>query len=272
MNAPATARLAGFGVHIEPGPGEGAETLVMLHGWPDTHRLWDAQLPALTPHFRCVRLTLPGFGSGEPRRAVALAEFTAGLLQVIEAISPGRPVVLLVHDWGALFGYHFVMQHPERVSRLVGVDVGDAASREFIDGLGLRRTLMIFGYQAWLALAWGVGRFARGLADRMTRFMARALHCPTEPGTIHAGMNYPYHITWTGRHGGYRGMRPIEAPCPMLFVYGRRKPLHFHSRGWAERLASRPGCRVVPMEAGHWMMVSQPEAFNRIVTDWLLGR
>jgi len=246
---------------------------VMVHGWPDTLRLWAAQWSAFPPHVRCARLTLPGFGPGEPRRAVTLDELTERLAEVLLLLSPDRPVILMLHDWGCLFGYHLASTRPALVSRIVGVDVGDGASREFVRGLGPKRLAMIFGYQAWLALAWALGRVWRSPADGMTRAMARWLRCPTAPAQIHAGMNYPYHLTWTGRHGGYRHLRaPRPGTHPMLFVYGRRKPLNFHTRAWAEAVAAQPGGRVAAMEAGHWMMVSQPEAFNRLVLDWLQAR
>ena len=29
----------------------------------------------------------------------------------------GQPVVLMVHDWGCVYGYHFAMTHPERVGK-----------------------------------------------------------------------------------------------------------------------------------------------------------
>lgn len=258
-----TQRIAGFDVYIE---GEGAETLVMLHGWPDTWRLWDAQMPALLPHYRCVRLTLPGFAGGEPARAVPLAQLIDGLRQVVEAVSPGRPVILMLHDWGCLFGYQFVMEHPALISRLIGVDIGDATSKRFIKYLSAKQKAMIFGYQAWLAQAWFIGG---GIGTRMTRWMARQLRCPTDPQQIHVGMNYPYFITWTGTHGSYRGLKAFEPPCPMLFIYGGRKPVPFHTPDWAERLAATPGSRVVRMNAGHWMMVQQPEVFNAALLDWL---
>lgn len=265
MNPP--QRIAGFDVHIE---GEGSETLVMLHGWPDTWRLWDAQMPVLRPHYRCVRLTLPGFEPGQPARAVPLAELITGLRQVVETVSPGQPVILMLHDWGCLFGYQFVMEHPSLISRLIGLDIGDAASQHFVQFLSARQKAMIFGYQARLALAWFIGGDVRkGLGTRMTRWMARQLRCRTDPQHIHVGMNYPYFITWTGRHGSYRGLQAFEPPCPMLFVYGRRKPVPFHTPGWAERVAARPGSRVVPMDAGHWMMVQQPQLFNATLMDWL---
>ena len=57
--------------------------------------------------------------------------------------------------------------------------------------------------------------------------------------------------------------------CPMFFIYGRRKPLMFHARSWAEALGKREGNRVVPFDTGHWVMTSQPERFNQVVGDWL---
>jgi hypothetical protein len=55
----------------------------------------------------------------------------------------------------------------------------------------------------------------------------------------------------------------------MLYVHGTRKPFGFHSPEWAQALAARPDCRVVPMRTGHWVMLDQPEAFNVALLDWL---
>jgi pimeloyl-ACP methyl ester carboxylesterase len=125
---------------------------------------------------------------------------------------------------------------------------------------------MVFGYQAWLALAWRIGGT---LGDTMTRKMARALHCRTDPALIHAGMCYPYDITWTGSHGGYRHAVRFAPQWPMLYIYGRRKPFQLQSEAWLEALQARPGCQVVAFETGHWIMKSRPLEFNRAVADWL---
>jgi len=50
-------------VHIE---GQGEETIVMIHGWPDTHTIWDNQVAALSDNYRCVRFTLPGYALENP--------------------------------------------------------------------------------------------------------------------------------------------------------------------------------------------------------------
>ncbi len=264
--APSAASLLqvdGLDVHVE---GEGEHALVMLHGWPDTYRLWDGQSAFFKSDYRCVRFTLPGFDVAQPRRAYSLDATLDHIHRVVEAVSPGRPVVLMLHDWGCLFGYQYAMRHPGRVSRIVGVDIGDAGSRSHTRSLSLKAKLMAAGYQLWLAAAWRIGG---ALGDRMTLGMTRALKVPADPRFISAKANFPYDIAWTGSHGSYKQVRPFEPPCPLLFVYGTRKPFLFHSPAWAEAQASKPGNRVVALQAGHWVMKDQPREFNDAVSDWL---
>jgi pimeloyl-ACP methyl ester carboxylesterase len=251
-------------VHIE---GEGAETIVMVHGWPDTYRLWDGQVEALKSRYRCVRFTLPGFDRDQPRRAYSLDEVVDRIAAVVDAVSPHDPVTLLLHDWGCAFGYQYVMRHPQRVARLVGIDVGDANSKAFLGSLTAAAKLYIVAYQNWLALAWRLGP---RLGDPMTRWMARKARARSDMSRVSSHMNYPYYIQWTGACGGYRGrMKALVPPCPMLFSYGTRKPFLFHSPRWPEEIAARPGSRVVPLPSGHWVMVEAGDAFNAVLLDWL---
>lgn len=258
-----TLTVNGVDVYIE---GDGPRTVVMIHGWPDTYRLWDSTVAALRATHRCVRFTLPGFAKGEPRRAYSLAELVATFAAIVDAVSPGRKVTLMVHDWGAVFGYQYVMKHPERVERLVGVDIGDANSPAYAREISAKNLFQIFTYQAWLALAWVL----RGkLGDRMSRRMLKLMRYKLDPQDVHCNMNYPYFIQWTGTHGGYRRTRQIKPACPMLFVYGTRKPFMFHSTAWLEWLRQQPGSDVQAIKSGHWVMVDQPEQFQQVVGEWL---
>jgi pimeloyl-ACP methyl ester carboxylesterase len=254
--------VAGIDVHIE---GEGPDTIVMVHGWPDTYRLWDAQVEFLKPAHRCIRFTLPGFDGTQPRRAYSVAEITDFIRQVIGQLSPGRKVTLVLHDWGCVYGYEFTMRHPELVARIVGVDIGDA--RELRRDLTGRAKLYILAYQVWLALAWRIGG---RLGDWMTRKMARWVRARSDARFIGSRMNYPYYLAWFGGAQSFgRQTQQFKPACPMLFVYGARKPFMFHAKTWSEALAARPGSKVVAFETGHWVMLQQPERFNRTLSDWL---
>ena len=243
--------------------GSGPATLVMVHGWPDTAALWIPQVAHFRSRFRCVRFTLPGFDVHGPRRALTLQAMVDHLAAIVDAVSPDEPVTLMLHDWGAVYGYQVAMQHPQRVARIVGIDVGETASGEFLRSLPWQAKAGVLAYQGWLALAY---RLPQALGDRMTRWMARQLRAPGDPATIGATMNHSYVMQFTG---GFKGSRRVSPACPMLFVYGTRKPFLFHAPAWAERIAATPGGAVHGLKAGHWVTVNQPEAFHRLVDAWL---
>ena len=243
--------------------GDGAETIVMIHGWPDTYRLWDRTVEVLKDRYRCVRFTLPGFVAGKD--AYTLGELLAFLAEVVERVSPGKKVILLLHDWGCFFGYQFYARNPDKVSRIVGVDIGDPrATAQTMTG---REKTIMLAYQTWNALAWRVGG---GIGTWMIRAMARLGRCPSDRAPMSWRMGYPYWLLWFGGRDTFRGqVRRFEPQCPMLFVYGVRKPLRFHSPQWAAELKQKPGNEVVEFDTGHWVMSDQPQRFNEVVAGWL---
>lgn len=255
--------------------GDGPRTMVFVHGWPDTWRLWERQVAHFAPRgFRCVRFTLPGFDIRRPRRGHSLDEVTGFIARVIDAVSPAEPVVLVVHDWGCFYGYQVALAHPQRVAAVVGIDIADAQSAAFRRSLTLRSAAMAAGYQLWLTLAWRLsGLGATALADRMTRWMAHTMGCRSDPADIGACMNYPYDITWTGSHGGFRGrllrLDAAALPWPMFYAWGTAKPFMFHSGEWVQQLSAQPRHRAMPFDCGHWVMRSRAEAFNAAVERWL---
>jgi cis-3-alkyl-4-acyloxetan-2-one decarboxylase len=255
-------RVDDIEVHVE---GEGGEAIVMVHGWPDTYRLWDAQVAFLKARYRCVRFTLPGFDLERERRAYSIDEVAEFMRRVVQQVSPGRKVILLLHDWGCGFGYQFYARHPELVSRIVGVDIGD--TRGLKQALSTRGKLILVAYQWWLALSWVIGG---KLGDAMSRWIARWWRIPSDHRFISSCMTYPYYRTWFGGRDNYGPQWRRFAPaCPMLFIYGRRKPIMFHTQAWLDELRKRGENGVVEFDTGHWIMLQQPERFNQTVASWL---
>jgi pimeloyl-ACP methyl ester carboxylesterase len=250
-------------IYIE---GDGAETIVMIHGWPDTYRVWDAQVAELRHRYRCVRFTLPGFDITRPRRSYSLDAMMRVLLHIVNSVNNKEKVILMLHDWGCVFGYEFYMRNKALVSAIVGVDIGDAQSKATLRSRSVGQKLMVSGYQSTLALAWAIGG---PVGTVMTRTMARVLGAPSPREHISVGMDYPYYILTAGAAGSYSSLVPFVPKVPMLFIYGTRKPFMFHSPQWTETMAAREGCKVVAMETDHWPMIRQPERFNDVVTSWL---
>src|SRR5471032_2892040 len=250
-------------VYIE---GEGSETIVMIHGWPDTHRVWDAQVEELKARYRCVRFTLPGFDITKQRRPYSLDAMMRILLHIVNSVNQKQRVILMLHDWGCVFGYEFYMRHKKAVSCIIGVDIGDAQSRAVQRSRTVGQKMMVSGYQNTLALAWAIGG---PVGNAMTRLMVRVLGVPSPKRFISSAMNYPYYIMMAGAAGSYHSLIPFAPTCPMLFIYGTRKPFMFQSDSWADALNAREGCKVMAFKTDHWPMLRKPQEFNQAVLEWL---
>lgn len=244
---------------IVEGPDD-ADTLFFLQGWPDDATLWDPHVASLVDRHRCVRTTLPNFdGARDTRWGYETDEIVGALARLLEEVAPGRPVTLILHDWGCYWGFLLQREHPERICRIAALDVAPHAEP------GPAAMLGIVAYQWWL-----IGALALGgpVGDWMTRALAGALRAPLSREQIHSGMNYPYRNVWRDlARGRARAASPEEWPkVPLLFVYGRQKPFPFHSKAWLDYVRSGGGT-VVGLDCDHW--VPRDPAFGEILTRWL---
>ena len=121
-----TITVASTQVFLE---GTGPGTIVMLHGWPDTHELWRRQIDHFKSDYMCVSFTMPGFSSDDHSN-YSVSDVVARVRDIVDAVSPNEKVILLAHDWGCVFGYEYAMRYPHRVEKMIGLDVGDANSEE----------------------------------------------------------------------------------------------------------------------------------------------
>ena len=56
--------------------------------------------------------------------------------------------------------------------------------------------------------------------------------------------------------------------CPVLYLYGERKPLMFHSQRWLGIVEESGGRAVGVTGAGHWLQESHAEAVNGELAAW----
>lgn len=257
-------RIAGINGSIE---GEGEQTLVMIHGWPDTQAVWHNQVAFFKDYYRCVTFNLPAFDEPNAKPKVfSLSEVIDTIRQVIDYVSPDQPVILMTHDWGCIYGYQYVMHYPDRVSRLIGVDVGDAYSEAFNNSLTFKDKLVIAGYQLPLAFAFRLnGKFG----DTLSSVVGKIVAAPTPYDAIHANMGYPYYAYWTKAKGGFKNLKPLNFTCPYLFIYGTEKPTMFHSEPWLIEIAKKSDNQVSGFKTSHWVMIDKPDLFNQTVLSWL---
>src|SRR3954462_983114 len=99
MTAPTRDVISSDGVRLavyESGPA-GAPTVVLVHGYPDNHTLWDETVRLLAVDFHVVTYDVRGAGASEKpaqRRAYRMDQLIEDLRAVLDTTSPDRPVHL----------------------------------------------------------------------------------------------------------------------------------------------------------------------------------
>jgi pimeloyl-ACP methyl ester carboxylesterase len=126
--------------------GEG-EPLVMAHGWPQHWWQWRELIPPLAEHRRVVCPDLRGFGWSEaPGGGYDPENFAADLVALLDTLGLER-VGLVGHDWGGLAAFIVCMRHPERVSRLLTLNIVHPWSRAPLS------VALKHGWRSWYQVA-----------------------------------------------------------------------------------------------------------------------
>ncbi|EFV13608.1 SDR family oxidoreductase [Segniliparus rugosus] len=87
------------------------ETILLVHGWPDSHHLWDNVTPLLRDRFRLVAVDNRGVGkTTNPKsfRDFRLTAMASDYVAVANAVSPAKPVHVLGHDWGSVAAWEAI--------------------------------------------------------------------------------------------------------------------------------------------------------------------
>ncbi|MFL6068951.1 MAG: alpha/beta fold hydrolase [Gaiellaceae bacterium] len=124
-------RVAGDGVTLAVADEGEGPAVVLLHGFPDSSRLWRNQVPVLVgAGFRVVVPDLRGFGESDRPDAVeayAIRHSVADVVAILDALEIERAHVV-GHDWGAAVAWLFTAFLPARVDRLVALSVPHPAT------------------------------------------------------------------------------------------------------------------------------------------------
>ncbi len=109
----------------------GGRVVLLLHGFPESSRSWDAQLNALAEAgYRAVAFDQRGYSPGaRPPGAEAyrIGELVADAVAVSDSLDIDR-VDVVGHDWGGAVAWQMAARHPERVRSLAVVSTPHPAA------------------------------------------------------------------------------------------------------------------------------------------------
>jgi pimeloyl-ACP methyl ester carboxylesterase len=246
-----TAMLDGRRVFYESS-GQGARTLVLVHGWTCDHSFWAAQVPAFSQKYRVIAIDLPGHGRSEAADSYPMSLFARAIDAVLR--QEGIPkATLMGHSMGGAVLLEFSRAFPDELEAAVLVDAFMAGpdwktptkvieSLQGAGGLEVRRKMV-------------TGMLGAAAPESVREHILKVMLAAPESLAVGAmtGMFSP--ATW----------RPGQSGVPTLAIVAHPEQIREESlRARWPRLTYRslPG-------TGHFLMMEKPIEFNDIVLAWL---
>jgi pimeloyl-ACP methyl ester carboxylesterase len=262
----------GIGLEVED-RGSGPPVL-LLHGWPDSHRLWRHQVEALTAAgFRTIAPDLRGFGgSDRPAEveAYSLLNIAGDVVGTLDHLGIARAHVV-GHDWGAALAWAMAAFMPERVDHLAVLSVGHPRS---FRGVGFEQR-----EKSWYMLLFQFAGVAEQWLsnDDFANFRAWSRHPEAEdaiaglsrPGALTASLNwYRANLPPTALIEPALEIPAVSAPTLGIWSSGDFALTEAQMSGSAAHVTGP--WRYERVEgAGHWLQLEQPEVVSKLLLDFL---
>ncbi len=272
---------------IEAGD-KAAQTVVLVHGYPDTKELWVPVLERLAPRHRVVAYDVRGAGASSGPRGFAaygVDRLADDLEAVLAALDSEAPVHLVGHDWGGIAGWEIVCD-PRFDGRIASfTSVAGPALRQIAEGLRQEiRSGHLLGTLARVRYSWyafalstpGVptlswrGLLRPGLWSRYLRYIERVPEAAAQPARtltadgLHGANLYRRNVLWRRRAPGTDD--PVRIPVQLIVPTGDR----WIPRGYYDGLERRaPTLRRRMVAGSHWTPRVHPDLLARWISSFV---
>jgi pimeloyl-ACP methyl ester carboxylesterase len=247
--------------------------VVLLHGFPDSGRLWRHQVPALAEAgFQVIVPDLRGYGrSAKPEPVDAYSmHLLAGDVMAVLADCGLTKAHVVGHDWGAALAWGLAALAPDSVDHLVTLSVGSPAA--FLRTLEQREKswyMLLFQFPG-IAERWLTG-------DNWANFRGWAGHPDADQviadleadGSLTPGLNwYRANIPAEAWAGPPVQLPPVQAATMGIWSTG---DIALTEAQMTDSAASVAGpWRYERLDGpGHWMQLEAPEQVNALLLDFL---
>jgi pimeloyl-ACP methyl ester carboxylesterase len=245
--------------------------VLLLHGFPDTIRMWCDVAPRLAAAGHEV-IAVDQRGCGDSDAPVGrrhygidlLVDDVAGLLRVLDVTGP---VHVMGHDWGSVVAWCLAMTRPELVRSVVAISVGHPRAYALAGLEQKRKGLYTLGWQfpglaeRWLTVNdWA--RMRHWLRDHPDP--DACLRDLSRPGRLTAGLNW-YRANLLPTLA--RSWPPCRVPVLGLWSGGDHCLAEDQMADSSRRMAA--DWRYERIErAGHWFPLEQPERVAELAVAW----
>lgn len=259
--------------------GKGDKVVLLLHGMPDTSRVWHHQVRALVEAgYRVIVPDMLGYGETDmPQDAQRYrGDLILGdMIALLDALGL-KQVDVVGHDWGAFVSWELALNCPDRIRRHVAISVGHPDRMMSMSNPGEVK-------ESWYMYLNGQAETATLYAAKDGEFFKKFI-IPTHPEVdeVWSRMRDP---------AAMNGMLNWDRANPMASAYLNaltgnavaRKctvpTLGIWSSGdiylWEDQLRGSDALMSAPWQyrriekGSHWVMLDHPQQVNAMLLEWL---
>jgi pimeloyl-ACP methyl ester carboxylesterase len=255
--------------YIDRGAGQ---PVLLVHGFPLDHTMWDAQIEALSKHSRVIAADLRGFGQSplgpvDPTHGITMERYADDLAELLDELNLGtdQPIVFVGLSMGGYIAWQFVRKHASRLRALAVLDTRSLADTEEARAGRLK--------MAENVAEWGSGRVAEIMGPKLSA----ASTFKTKPAVIAALRHVVERTSPAAIAAAQRGLaaRPDmttflpHISVPTLVMVGDEDAISPPTEMQGIATAIPNAEFVVIPNAGHMTTMENPEAVNQALTKFI---
>ncbi|DBA71621.1 TPA: hypothetical protein ACH3X2_001082 [Trebouxia sp. C0005] len=267
-------RLVVDGVHFEVTDKGSGHVVLLLHGFPDSAKLWKHQIPVLVQAgYRVIAPDLKGFGQSDKPQDASLyimPNLLKDVVGILDQLDVQKVHCVVGHDWGAAVAWQLAGRFPKRFERLVALSVGHNASMFSMGGNRQREKSCFVEYRR---------KHCKGTTGplRQLWFTDEPQVAETyiadlsKPGALTAALNWYRANVQLEQFGD---TQPRPAPllrCPVLGVWSTKDAGVLQEQMTASARYVEDGKWQYHQihDAGHWIPRDAPNELNDLLINFL---
>ena len=255
--------------------GHGPATVILLHGFAETSRMWRPIIPTLAEKFTVIAPDLPGIGDSSIPDKIGMLEAAKQIHDLVRSLKIDKARVV-GHDIGLMVAYAYAAQFPGETEKLAVMDAflpgvpgwepiyNDPNTWHFRFNGEYPEKLVKGRERTYFEYFWNV------LAADKTRSIPEAdrkayTEAYAKPGRMRAA--WMYFASWPQLAKDFAQLSQAKLTMPVLSI-GGEKSLGNELGAQMKLVAENPTVIVLP-NTGHWILEEKPKETTDALVNFL---
>lgn len=268
------ALVDGFKIHYMTA-GHGP-TVILLHGYAETSRMWRPIIPLLAAKFTVIAPDLPGIGDSEiPKDGLNMKGAAVRIHALAKSLGITKARVV-GHDIGLMVAYAYAAQYPAETEKLVVMDAflpGVAGWEQVYNNPGIWH----FRFNGPTPEALVKGRERTYFEHYWNDFAADKSHSIPEadrvaytamyarPGRMRAG--WQYFVSFIQAAKDFEELSKTKLTMPVLAIGGEKA--NGEILGQQIKIVATNATEIVLKNTGHWVLEENPKETTEALMNFL---